>query len=101
MFQSIEPNKEEQLVTMTVDGLRQLEDLYIWDFSRAISDALWLFDCHGRKAQAVDAPLTGEQLRSADGVCPRHGLSLVIAEYGNPDSDMVCPECEREIQEQS
>ncbi len=95
---NIEPSKEEQLVQTAVSALRQLEERYVWDFSQAISDIEWLFDAH-YKPSVLEQPLTGEQLRTANGVCPRHHVELEIAEYGNPDADMVCPQCEVELQE--
>ncbi len=41
-------------------------------------------------------PLTWKQLINTN-VCPRHHVGLVMQEYGNPDTAMVCPKCEDEI----
>lgn len=94
-----QPSMEEQLVQSTVAGLRELEKLYVWDFSKAIDDIEWLFDAHHEPVKPFDKPLTAQQLRQADGVCPRHHEALELSEYGNPDADKVCPKCEAELQE--
>lgn len=41
-------------------------------------------------------PLTKEQLVNAD-TCPRHGCELLMEEYDNPDTAMLCPKCEEEL----
>jgi transcription initiation factor IIE alpha subunit len=46
----------------------------------------------------LDRPLTWSQLINTD-VCPRHHVSLLMQEYGNPDTAMVCPKCEDELEE--
>ena len=87
----------EQVVASTVQGLHQCEKILGYEFQEAIYHLERLY---ALKAGVLDKPLTSEQLRNTN-ICPRHKVGLVIGEYGNPDSDQVCPECEREIKEQS
>ncbi len=92
-------SREEQMVQDALATLRVLGDTFVSDYSdieNRLTTDLYVFN---RDSSVADKPLTGEQLRTADGACPRHHVELEIAEYGNPDVDMVCPKCEVEPQE--
>ncbi len=99
LYQSEEPSREEQHVETATQALRIVSDYFGTDYEDFIDRLHGDFQRYQDEQSVLQHPLTGEQLRTADGVCPRHQVELEIAEYGNPDADMVCPQCEVEIKE--
>jgi hypothetical protein len=87
----IQPTAVEQVVTATISGLRFLEQKLPYEFNETIDTIERLYFM----SNPLDKSLTGEQLRTTN-VCPRHQVGLVMGEYGNPDSEMVCQVCEME-----
>jgi hypothetical protein len=90
------PTKDEQIVQQTISGLRQLEDIFPYEFAETIATIERLYFL--RQPSVLTSPLTGEQLRTTN-VCPRHQVGLLQASYKDVDADMVCPKCEVELME--